>query len=283
MAWLFPDLRVWIRGAGDLASGVALRLHRAGVPLVMTERENPLFVRRAVCFGDALYQGGVHQVEGVRARLAPDAASRERILAAGEIPIIIDPAGERLAEAAPNVIIDARMQKASLDTMPGAAPLVIALGPGYEAGVHCHAVIETNRGHQLGRIIWQGAAQADTGTPGTVSGLSVERVLRATGAGHVTPAAGVEIGSRLQPGDLIATVGDVPLHAPFAGVLRGLIHPSVLVWPGLKIGDLDPRNQPANCFTVSDKSLAIGGSVLEAILSSERVRAHLVTATHATP
>ncbi|MFP4322756.1 MAG: selenium-dependent molybdenum cofactor biosynthesis protein YqeB, partial [Anaerolineales bacterium] len=194
MGWLFPDLRVWIRGAGDLASGVAIRLHRSGVPVVLAERPTPLFVRRAVAFGEALYRDGQHTVEGVHARQANSPEGIDKILARGEIPVLIDPDGALMRAYAPPVIVDARMQKQPLDTHRSAAPLVIALGPGYEAGRHCHAVIETNRGHQLGRVIWQGTAQADTGTPGIVQGYSAERVLRASRAGHVQPAPGIEIG-----------------------------------------------------------------------------------------
>lgn len=149
------------------------------------------------------------------------------------------------------------------------------MGPGYVAGENCHAVIETNRGHRLGRVMWHGSAQADTGTPGKVSGYDRERVLRANETGFVIAAEGVEIGALLQQGDLIATLNGTPISAPFPGALRGIIHPSVEVWAGLKIGDIDPRNSVENCFTISDKALSMGGAALEAILQSEVFRTTL--------
>jgi xanthine dehydrogenase accessory factor len=165
------------------------------------------------------------------------------------------------------------MQKRNLGTSRYDAPLVIAMGPGFIAGEDCHAIIETHRGHRLGRVIWQGAALDDTGTPGIVAGYGAERVLRAPEDGYVIPA--VEIGEMVEQGDLIATLNEHTIRAPFPGVLRGIIHPSVYVWKDLKIGDLDPRGDIENCYTISDKSLAIGGGVLEAILSSPIIR-HMI-------
>ncbi|MBK8905020.1 MAG: EF2563 family selenium-dependent molybdenum hydroxylase system protein [Anaerolineaceae bacterium] len=163
------------------------------------------------------------------------------------------------------ILIDARMAKRNIDTSPDQAELVIALGPGFTAGVDCHAVIETMRGHTLGRVIWQGAAIPNTGTPGIVAGKGAERVLRAPAEGKVDWR--LEIGDLVSEGQLIGEVAGEPVIAPFAGVLRGLIAPGTAVSPGLKIGDLDARADVASCFTISEKALAVGGGVLEAILT----------------
>jgi xanthine dehydrogenase accessory factor len=255
---------VLIRGAGDLASGVAARLHRCGFPVVMTELPQPLMVRRAVCFGEAVYVGEV-AVEGISARLAADVREARALLAEGVIPVLVDPGAEHRRALDPQVVVDAIMAKHNTGTAITDAPQVVALGPGFTAGVDCHAVIETNRGHWLGRVIRQGAAQPDTQTPGEVNGRQGDRVLRAPTDGMIYAHA--EIGDRIGAGQTVASVGGQPVRAPFAGVLRGIIHPGLCVTAGLKIGDLDPRATPEYCFTISDKSLAVAGGVLEAILS----------------
>lgn len=267
----FSGARVAVRGGGDLASGVIARLHRAGFPAIVLELPAPLLVRRAVSFGDAVYEG-VRTVEGLVARRVT-IEGVEAALAAGEIPVLVDPAGAALAALRPLVVVDARMEKRNPGTRMSDAPLVIALGPGYTAGVDCHAVIETNRGHYLGRAIWQGSAEADTGEPGSIGLKTQTRVLRAPADGHVRAHA--QIGDVLAEGGLIAEVGGAEIRAPFAGALRGLIHERVPVQAGMKIGDLDPRAAPEHCFTISDKSLAIGGGVLEAVLSAPQVRERL--------
>jgi xanthine dehydrogenase accessory factor len=255
---------VLIRGGGDLASGVAARLYRSGFQVIMTELPQPLMVRRAVCFGEAVYAGEVC-VEGIYARLAPDAARAMELAGQETIALLVDPVARCRGELSPRVVVDGIMAKRSTGTRREDAPLVIALGPGFTAGDDCHAVIETNRGHWLGRVIWQGPAQADTGVPAEAGGRGDERVLRAPAAGILHGHAA--IGDRLAAGDLIATVGEEPVRAPFPGVLRGLIHDGLAVTPGLKIGDLDARAAVEHCFTISDKSLAVAGGVLEAILS----------------
>jgi xanthine dehydrogenase accessory factor len=188
---------------------------------------------------------------------------------AGEIPVIVDPDASIFSAYDPLILVDARMLKTDPGPEPISAPLTIGLGPGFEAPHNCDAVIETNRGHYLGHVIWQGSAQPDTGMPEGVMGTT-DRVLRAPTDGTITAA--VPIGSRVEAGDLLARVDDQPVTAPFAGVLRGLIHDRLYVRAGLKIGDLDPRGDPAYSFTISDKALAIGGGVLEAILSSNLIR-----------
>ncbi len=260
---------VLIKGAGDLATGVAVRLYRSGFAVVMTEIERPLAVRRMAAFAQAVFDGSTH-IEGVRGvRCAPDEI--EERLAAGDIPVLVDPEAQALRLLRPAVLVDAIMAKRNTGTRRGDAPYVIALGPGFCAGEDCDAVIETNRGHFLGRVIRQGGAQPDTGNPGVLPGAAANasRVLRAPVDGFIVPS--FEIGDRIAPGQTIAVVrganGETaPVVAPFTGILRGLVHPSVPVTAGMKIGDLDPRAERSYCFTVSDKSLAIGGGVLEAIL-----------------
>ncbi len=261
----FLSTLILIKGAGDLASGVAYRLKRSGFPLVMTELPTPLLVRRTVCFGEAVYTGET-TVEGMTARRVDSLEEARRLAASPIIPVLVDPQTAAVAELKPAVVVDAIMAKTNTGTTLSDAPRVIALGPGFTAGLDCHAIVETQRGHNLGRVIYHGQAEANTHTPGLLQGYSTDRVLRAPAAGQVSPAA--QIGDRLAEGQLIATVGGVELRAPFGGVLRGLIHPAVHVTPGLKIGDLDPRGVVEHCFTISDKSLAVGGGVLEAVLAS---------------
>lgn len=266
---IFEDVLVVIKGAGDLASGVAYRLKRSGFPLIMTELATPLMVRRAVCFGEAVYSNQV-AIEGITARRVETAAEAHRLAYTDAIPVLVAPQPEIVTTFKPKVLVDAIMAKVNTGTRLHDAPLVIALGPGFVAGQDCHAVIETNRGHWLGRVIYAGRAEPDTRQPGSVKGFVADRVLRAPADGHVVAVA--KLGDQLQPNQLIATVAGHEVRAPFAGVLRGLIHPQVIVTKGFKIGDLDPRGVVHHCFTISDKSLAIGGGVLEAILASDLLR-----------
>lgn len=265
---LFRHVPAIVRGGGDLASGVVYRLVKAGFPVLVTEVARPLAIRRAVAFASAVYEGQI-TVEGVTARLIAGPEEAVTCWAAGQVPVLVDPAGESIATLQPAVLIDGRMAKRNLDTAMSDAPLVIALGPGFVAGEDCHAVIETKRGHFLGRVIWRGAAAPDTGRPGSVQGHEADRVLRAPSDGELLALA--QIGDAVQAGQVLATVAGEPVHAPFDGVLRGLLHPSVPVTRGMKIGDVDPRGVRAHCFTISEKSLAVGGGVLEAILSAPRL------------
>jgi xanthine dehydrogenase accessory factor len=260
---------VLIKGAGDLGSGVALRLHRCGFSVVMTETKQPLAVRRGVAFGQAVYDGHTI-VQGVTARLVGDVAQSQEALWSSVIPVLVDPDAACRQVISPDVLLDALMAKANTGTKLEDAPLVLALGPGFEAGVDCHAVIETCRGHDLGRVLWSGGAIADTGIPGVVGGQSGRRVLRAPAAGYLTPIR--QIGDMVKQGEVIGRVGDAEVVAPFDGVVRGLIHESVFLTPGMKIGDVDPRGIRQHCFTVSDKALAIAGGVLEAILIGQSSR-----------
>ncbi len=263
---------ILIKGAGDLATGIAWRLVRCGFPVVMTEIARPTAVRRAVCFAQAVFDGS-WTVEGVTAQRCDDPEEIPDLLADGIIPVLVDPAGAVWPHLAPAVVVDAIMAKRNLGTRLTDAGLVIALGPGFTAREDCHAVIETNRGHWLGRVIDEGGAEPDTRLPGAVPGVGekMSRVLRSPGDGnHVSH---VEIGQQVAAGQVIAgLIGDsgAQITAPFSGVLRGMIHPSVPVTAGMKVGDLDPRSRREHCFTISDKSLAIAGGVLEAILTHQK-------------
>ena len=269
--YLFEQVLVLILGGGDLASGVAYRLVKAGFPVAITELPRPTMVRTPVSYGAAAVHRAVI-VEGIPARLA-EFAQVPDILATGTIPILIDPDSRAVQALKPAVVVDARIAKVNLGLRITDAPLVIALGPGFTAGVDCHAVVETNRGHQLGRVFWQGSAEPDTGIPGAVNGKEAERVLRAPVDGVVWQYK--VPGQRVTAGTLLARVGEVPVVAPFDGVLRGLIDEEVTVTKGLKIGDIDPRLRQENCFTLSDKSLAVGGAVVEAVFSASPIRALL--------
>jgi xanthine dehydrogenase accessory factor len=260
---LVKDVLVLIKGAGDLASGVAHRLHRCGFVPVLTELPRPLVVRRKVAFAAAVEEGAA-VVEGVRAALAAGPEEIARLRAAGVIPVVVDPAGEMVRVLQPTVLVDATMAKRNTGTRISDAPVVIALGPGFSAGRDAHAVVETKRGHYLGRVIWEGAALPDTGEPEPVAGYTFQRVLRAPAAGIFT--ASREIGESVWAGDTVGFVGEHPVRAGIDGVLRGLIASGRAVEKGLKIGDVDPRGQVDYCFTISDKARAVAGGVLEAML-----------------
>jgi xanthine dehydrogenase accessory factor len=267
---------VLIRGGGDLASGVALRLFHCGLKIVITELAQPLAVRRLVSFGEAVYRGSI-TVEQVTARLVSSWEDVVPTIQENTIPVLIDPHGEIIHHSAFRILalVDARMTKRPPDFGLDAASFVIGLGPGFIVGENCHAAIETNRGHYLGRVLWQGAPQADTGFPEKVTHHQADRVLRAPADG--TLLIQVQIGESIQAGQLIASVAGQSVLAPFDGVLRGLLHEDLGVTRGLKIGDLDPRNDPRFATLVSEKSLAIGGGVLEAILSQPEIRTQLWT------
>jgi xanthine dehydrogenase accessory factor len=260
---------ILLRGGGDLASGVALRLQRAGMQVVITELAQPLAVRRTVSFAEAVYEGQ-QTVEGVTGRLVePEQLSAA--LEAGEIPVLIDPdATILLSSFIFPIVIDARLTKQTPAPLPASVLLHIGLGPGFHAGVNCHAVIETRRSHTLGRVYWSGTAQSDSGQPEG----DPRRVLRAPSDGILS--AKVKIGEHVEEGQLVAVISEqYPVVSALAGMLRGLIHDGLPVTKGLKIGDIDPRDDPSACFLVSDKALSIGGAVLEAILTREEIRTKL--------
>ncbi len=267
--WLFPSTRILIKGAGDLGTGVAWRLYQSGFPVIITELAQPLVVRRAVAFASAAFDGA-STVQGVTARRAGSFEEAERWLQAGTIPLLVDPETRARDHFRPSVLIDAVIAKRNTGTRLTDATLVVALGPGFTPGMDCHAVIETNRGHNLGRVLWDRPAEPNTGVPGEIGGRGAERVLRAPCDGVLKGI--MQIGDRAKTGDVIALVGEGKVLAPFDGILRGLVHDGLTVKSGMKVGDVDPRAAREACFTISDKALAIGGGALEAILSWMRTR-----------
>ena len=254
---------VLIRGGGDLASGVAWRLYNCGFRVLVTETKLPLAVRRKVSFCEAVYEGSTI-VEGVQAQLISDVREAQDKWNQGIIPVLIDPECQCKADLHPDILVDAIMAKKNTGTSIEDAPLVIALGPGFVAGRDAHFVVETKRGHYLGRLITQGSAAPDSGIPGSVMGIGADRVIRAPAEGKFENLK--DIGEQVSKGNLIGYVGGVEVRALIDGVIRGLIHPGISVSQGLKIGDIDPRGDVKHCFTISEKSLAIAGGVLEGIL-----------------
>ena len=256
-------LSVLIRGGGDLASGVAWRLHVSGFKVLITEIARPMAVRRTVSFCEAVYEGQT-EVEGVTALCTEDADTVPDVWEKGWIPVIVDPGAESRNVIRPQVLVDAILAKKNLGTAMSHAPLVIALGPGFEAGKDAHYVVETNRGHRLGRILPSGNAQPNTGIPAPVRGITTDRVLRA-------PCDGLwenrkNIGQLVKKGEVVGMVQGRSVPSGIDGILRGLIRPGIVVSKGLKIGDVDPREDPSACFTISEKALALAGGVLEGIL-----------------
>jgi len=257
------SIKVLVRGGGDLASGVAWRLHHSGFKVVITEIAEPLAVRRKVAFCEAVYEGQ-SVVEGVKAVLVKELRQVDKAWDQGFIPVLVDPGAQSRRSIKPEVIVDAILAKENLGTSAKDAPLVVALGPGFEVGKDAHFVVETNRGHKLGRLLTSGSAAPNTGVPGPVQGITSHRVLRAPASGPWRNA--LDIGDMVKKGDVIGTVQGEALYATIDGALRGLIHTGITVSTGLKIGDIDPRGKKEFCFTISEKALAIAGGVLEGIL-----------------
>jgi len=258
------DLVVLIRGAGEMASGVAHRLRLSHFKICMLEIPTPLAVRREVSFCEAIYDGE-KEVEGVQAKFISKPEQIQSVWKAGKIPLLVDPDLEKTKHfLKPDVLIDAIMAKKNLGTQINDAPLVIGLGPGFTAGKDAHLVIETNRGHHLGKVIRNGSAEPDTGIPGDIGGYTVQRVLRTMKKGIFHPYKA--IGERVNKGSVVAVVDDFPVIAEISGIVRGLLREGVEVRKGMKVGDIDPRGKRELCFTISDKARAIGGGVLEAIL-----------------
>ena len=301
------NLLIICRGAGDLATGIIHRLHRAGHRVIALETDYPAAIRRQVSFCEAVYDGSA-VVEGVTARLVPaladaetdtetysgendtpaahivsekwDSSAIEAVLEAGEVPLLIDPKGESIALLKPDVVVDAIIAKKNLGTTINMAPLVIGVGPGFTAGQDVHLVIESMRGHNLARIITDGMAQPNTGVPGNIAGFTSERVIHAPAAGYIHDVR--KIGDIVQKGDEIARIYPdkesydnalseyVPVNATITGIIRGLIREGYYFRKGFKIADIDPReSELTNCFTISDKARSIAGSVLEAVSAFE--------------
>ena len=255
---------VVIKGAGDLASGIALRLRHSNIDVVMTDLPVPLAVRRTVAFSEAIRLGST-VVEDVKAERAESAKEARDCLARGVIPVLVDPEATIISELKPEVVVDAILAKRNTGTAPDDAKLVIGVGPGFTAGKDCHAVIETKRGHTLGRVITEGSAIPNTGVPGNVGGETIRRLIKAPRAGIFHPEK--NIGDIVKEGERVANVDGEPVFSQINGKIRGLLQDGVPVTKGLKAGDVDPRGPSADHLTVSEKALAIGGGVLEAILS----------------
>ena len=234
---------ILIRGAGDIASGIALRLFRCGFTLAMTDLTKPTSIRRTVCLSEAILHGSC-TVEGVTAERAFSLDDAKDIWQRGHIPVFADDDGAVLALLRPEAVVDARLAKVNLDTSLTDAPIVVAVGPGFTAGQDCHAVVETQRGHYLGRVVYEGAAAPNTGVPGNIGGYTVERIIRAT----------------------VAYVDEEPVTCQITGTLRGILPEGTEVHQGMKSGDVDPRCKPEHCLCASDKALSVGGGALEALL-----------------
>ncbi len=253
---------VVVRGAGDLATGVICRLHKAGYRVLALEIDQPTTIRRTVAFSEAMYTQSV-TLEGVICRKAASEREAKSIMDHGEVALLCDPTGDSIASMRAAVVVDAIIAKRNLGTHIAMAPFVVALGPGFTAGVDCHCVVETMRGHNLGRIITQGTATPNTGVPGLIEGYGRERVIH-------SPAAGVfqserRIGDFVNKGDVLAHVGQTSVIATLDGVLRGLLRNGLQVSEGFKIADIDPRAELSHCLSISDKARALGGAVLEAV------------------
>lgn len=260
---MFKQIIVF-RGGGDIATGAIHKLHRSGFRVVVLECAKPTAIRRKVCFSEAVYDGET-SIENVKARLVENKNEIEQCFNENVIPILVDPDGELIDKLRPDVIVDGILEKRNIGTHINMAPITIALGPGFVAGRDVTAVIETMRGHDLGRIILQGEAMPNTGTPGVIAGVSKERVIYSTEDGVIKNQC--KIGDLVEKGQSLAEINEVEIKATITGVLRGIIKNGSYINKGLKIADIDPRKEEQkNCFTISDKARSIGGAVLEAIL-----------------
>ena len=253
-----------VRGGGDLATGVIYRLWKAKFDVLCLETASPLVVRRTVAVAEAVFEGEF-EIEDMRAvKINSLTEWNDR----SNIAVLIDPEGISIKEYSPSLVVDATMMKRYSGTSKDMAPLVLALGPGFSAPDQVHGVIETKRGHYLGRLITNGMAIPNTKIPGMEMGYTTERLLRSPTTGYIKSVH--SIGDHVEQGELIATIDNIEVRTEISGTLRGLIHPSVKVEAGLKIGDVDPRDIREHCFTITDKALAIAGGILEAILSFDR-------------
>jgi xanthine dehydrogenase accessory factor len=259
------DLKVLIRGGGEMASGIAHRLHQCHMKVLVTEVRAPTAVRRTLAFAEAVYLG-TQTVENVKAVLVQDTAAINAEWDRGQIALMVDPDAQVRKVVAPDVLVDAIMAKRDSTTTMADAPLVIGVGPGFVAGRNVHAIVESNRGYNLGRVIWNGTAEPDTGIPAAISGYAAARVFRAPKSGRFTGFR--EIGDHVETGDCVAEVDGVPIKAQIPGMIRGMLRSGIPIAAGVKVGDIDPRGEREYCYWISDKARAIGGGVLEAILHS---------------
>lgn len=258
------DRLVVVRGGGDLGTGVAVRLRRAGFPILVLEAEKPVAVRRTVSVSEAVYDGQTRVEEFTAVAVSPPELEPWQ-WRGPRIPVVVDPAARLIRSQRPFAVVDAIMAKRNLGTTRDLAPCVLGLGPGFTAGTDVTAVIETNRGPDLGRVLWSGPATPNTGQPGAVEGRSGERVLRAPTSGTVRVLH--DIGAIVEAGMVVAEVDGMAVPAAFRALVRGIVRDGLTVPAGSKIGDIDPRLDPGLCFRISDKALAVAGGVLEATLT----------------
>jgi len=266
-------IKVLLQGGGDLASGVALRMVRAGLKVVICELAQPYAVRRSVSFAEVVYAGNV-VIEGIAGRLATSHEEAMEILASGRIPVLVDPDLNSAKQFSADVIVDGRMMKAQAEHFLEILPKIIGMGPGFTCGLNCHAAVETKRGPNLGRVIWNGSTEEDTGIPENVGVYGNERVIRSSSTGIFHSA--VKIGEAVKSGQVLGNVDQEVLLAPFGGMVRGILQDGLPVMSGLKIGDIDPRFDQSLIHKVSDKALSIGGGVMEAIFSWPEFRQKLL-------
>ena len=261
-------MMIIIKGAGDLATGIAYRLKKSGFNIVMTEINNPTTVRRTVAFSQAIFDNEII-IEGIKGVKVNNINEVYKEIDKGNIPIIIDEKAEIIKELKPDVVVDAIIAKKNLGTSIDDAPIVIGVGPGFKAKVDCHLVVETKRGHYLGKVIEEGSAIPNTGVPGNIGGYTKERIIRATSSGRIKPVA--KIGDFVKKGDIVAYIDGVEVLAQIDGIVRGMLQEGIEVFEGMKSGDIDPRCEKDHCFTISDKARSIGGGVLEAIMYMKNV------------
>lgn len=253
-----------IKGAGDIASGIATRLHRAKFDIVMTDLKLPTSIRNTVSFSQAIVCGSM-KVEDITARYASDINNAKKIILNGEIAVMTDEKARCISELSPDFVIDAILAKYNTGTAITDAPVVIAVGPGFTAKKDCHAVVETMRGHYLGRVYYDGSAAENTGVPGDIGGHSADRIIRAPKDGIFEPIC--KIGDRVENGDTVAYVGSAEVKCSVSGILRGILLKGTKVYQGMKSGDVDPRCKKEHCYCVSDKAMSVAGGVLEACLN----------------
>ncbi len=263
-----------VRGGGDIATGTIYKLYQCGFPVLVLETATPSAIRRNAAFSEAVYHGS-QKVEEITCILAKDIAEAKKLLEQGELAMLVDPSGEAIKKLQPQVVVDGILAKKNLGTSKTMAPVTIALGPGFIAGKDVDAVIETKRGHNLGRVIYEGEAIANTGIPGNIGGFGKERVIHSPSDGILKNMS--KITDMVKMGDTIAVIetdkGDIPVKATIDGILRGIIRDGYPVTKGFKIADIDPRlDEYENCFTISDKARCIAGGVVEAILHLSKNR-----------
>lgn len=259
-------VKILIKGAGDLATGIAYEFWLAGHEILMTDIEVPLAVRRMVSFSRAVYEGKA-QVEKAEGILVHDLEEARRTIAAGNIAVIVDENAKIREEYGPDILIDGIMAKKNTGTHITDAPVVIGIGPGFTAGLDCHYVVETQRGPSLGNVIREGSAIPNTGIPGDIAGYTIERLIRASASGMLEPKA--EIGDLVKKGQIVAVTGGAPVYAQMSGIVRGMLQEGVQVEEGLKIGDIDAREVKEYCYTISDKARRIGKGALEAAFGKD--------------